>query len=47
MLNRFAILLTVFFAAAHPARLAAQGAVVWNGPLLTFSNAPGSLWYRA
>ena len=47
MLNRFAILLAIFFVAAHPARLAAQGAVVWNGPLLTFSNAPGSLWFLA
>ena len=45
MLNRLALLLAVIFAAVHPARLAAQGAVVWNGPVITFSNAPGSLWF--
>lgn len=45
MLNRLALFLALIFSLALPSRLPAQGAVVWNGPLLTFSNAPGSLWF--
>ena len=47
MLNRLAIFLVVIFFAALPPRILAQGEIVWNGPLLTFSNAPGSLWFLA
>ena len=47
MLNRLALCLAIIFAVALPSRIAAQGVVIWNGPLLTFSNAPGSLWFLA
>ena len=47
MLKLFALLLALIFSGVLPSRLAAQGVVVWNGPLLTFSNAPGSLWFLA
>lgn len=46
MLNRLALFLAIIFTTALPSRIAAQGVVVWNGPLLTFSNAPGSLWFQ-
>ena len=45
MLKRIALLFTLAFALAAAPRLVAQGAVVWNGALLNFSNAPGSLWF--
>ena len=45
MFTRLAIFLALLVA-AWPSRLAAQGTVVWNGPVITFSNAPGSLWFQ-
>lgn len=45
MLNRLAFFLALIFSVALPSPIAAQGVVVWNGPLLTFSNVPGSLWF--
>ncbi len=46
MLNQLALFLALTFFLPLPSRLHAQGVVVWNGPLLTFSNAPGSLWFQ-
>ena len=47
MLKRITLLLAFGFALTVSPRLAAQGAVIWNGPVITFSNAPGSLWFLA
>ena len=47
MLNRLTLFLALVFSVALSSRITAQGVVVWNGPLLTFSNAPGSLWFLA
>lgn len=47
MLNRLAFFFALIFSLVLPLRSVAQGVVIWNGPLLTFSNAPGSLWFLA
>ena len=41
----FGIALLILLSAGNP--VLAQGSLVWNGPLITFTNLPGSDWTQA